>query len=279
MDGTLRLASRFAEARPLEAARRLETVAAADAATLLAHLVPQTAAAVLGQMLPAFAAELVAQMEPDVWVAVVPLLSTQRLVAMLRHLRAEDRSRLLGSLEDPVSTRLSRLLDYPDGTVGAAMDPSVVPMPQDMTVDEARGVTSDHRVPYLYVVDRDQKLVGVVHRRELASAASGTALSSIITTQVVRIPASATLVAITEHDLWQEFEAMPVVDAAGRYLGTIRHKDLRARRRRPQPTDGQRSALATALDLGELYWTGLSSLVDSLASTPSSDPRGEESNA
>ncbi len=265
MDGTIRLAIRFAIDHPVAAARRLETVAPEGAVFVLSQLAPDQGAAVLSQMAPAQAAEVLARMDRDQWISLVTLLPTRSSVAVLRKMDEEIRTRILASLSPGVAGRVSRLLRFPEGSVGAVMDPSIAPIPLDMNAEDVRERASDHRLPYVYLVDREQRLAGVVHRQDLSVAAPDAAVSSMATTDVVRVPAGAPAASVRGHESWREFEALPVVDGGGVYVGVLRHKDLRRGLEDRGSCVSARPPLAAFLDLGEVYWTGLSSLIDALA--------------
>ncbi len=271
MDGILSLAIRFAIDYPVAAARRLETVAPEGAVFLLSQLTPEQGAGVLSRMAPAQAAEVLARSDRDQWTSLLSLLPTRASVAVLRHMDEEIRTRVLESLPAGVAGRLSRLLRFPEGAVGAVMDSSIAPVPLDMNVDDVRRRESDHRIPYLYLVDREQRLAGVVHRRDLSAGAGGAAVSSLSTTEVIRIPARVPVATIRGHESWREFEALPVVDGAGVYVGVLRHKDIRGGVETPEPPGSARPPLATLLDLGEVYWNGLSSLIEALGTGATDD--------
>lgn len=265
MDGTLLLAIRFAIDHPVAAARRLETVEPNSAVDLLSRLTPGQGAALLSHMAPAKAAEVLASADRDQWNNLIPLVPIRSSVAVLQQMNSEDRARVLDSLTAGVAGRISRLLRYPEGSVGAIMDPSIAPVPLGMNVDDVCQRASDHRLPYVYLVDDEHRLAGVVHRQDLSSAAGDLPVSSLATTQVIRIPARTPVPAIRGHESWRDFEALPVVDRREVYLGVLRHKDLRGGLESLQPAETAQPPLATLLDLGEVYWRGMASLIDVLA--------------
>lgn len=276
MDATLLLAIRFAIDHPLAAARRLETVESTSAVDLLSQLTPGQGAAVLCHMAPAKAAKVLASADRDQWVNLIPLFPTRSSVAVLQQMTDVERARVLESLAAGVAGRISRLLRYPEGSVGAIMDSSIAPVPLDMKVDDVCQRASDHRLPYVYLVDDEHRLGGVVHRQNLSAAAGEAPVSSLATTQVIRIPARTPVSAIRGHESWRDFEALPVVDGGEVYLGVLRHKDLRGGLETLQSSGSAQPPLATLLDLGEVYWAGMSSLIDVLAAGATEDfERGE----
>ncbi|WP_437228864.1 magnesium transporter [Planctomicrobium sp. SH661] len=95
----------------------------------------------------------------------------------------------------------------------------------DLTVDQAlesiRGHEIGGRVIYFYVVDPEDKLVGVIPTRRLLRAAAGTQLSQILISPVTSIPVTATVLEACEFFILHRLLAFPVVDAEGKLVGVV----------------------------------------------------------
>ncbi len=274
MEATGQLATRFATEHPDEVSRRLESLEPAVVARFLEGVTPATAASLIHRMAPAIVAGSVEVMEDGPCIDMLVLVPVQRCVQVLRHVDPQRCGHILSHLPEPLETKVTRILRYPDGSAGAMADTSVDPLPADMTVGDACKISQDPRVPYVYVVGRDHRLAGVVHRRDARAADKQSTLEAIMTTDVIRIPARASVAAVQKHSAWRDLDALPVVDSSGVYVGTIRHKSLRELRESPPLAAGPESPLSTLLDLGELYWVGLDSLVAVLAAKAGDSPAG-----
>jgi magnesium transporter len=195
----------------------------------------------------------------------------------LRSMAPSLREEVLAALPDRRSRALISLLRFPDGTAGALMDPEVLALPHDLTAREAlariREAAGNARYN-VYVVDREQMLVGVINLHELLMARPGDRLSSLMQTSVHRLPARADRHAIVSNPGWQEVHALPVVDERGVYLGAIRYRTLRLLE---EQLRGSRSTDdATARALGGLLRAGASAVVEAMvASTPRTPPSAE----
>src|SRR5829696_3173032 len=77
------------------------------------------------------------------------------------------------------------------------------------------------RIIYFYVVDENQKLVGVVPTRRLLLAALDAHVKEIMIAGVIAIPAQATLLDACEFFTMHRLLAFPVVDAERKLLGVI----------------------------------------------------------
>lgn len=268
------LARRYAVAHPRAAADRLSELATEAASGFLADLRPDDAADLLSEMWPAAAAKVLGRTRPERAAEVLELLPFAKAVAFLRLLDEESRCGLLGALPQSPAERYRRALALPAGTAGSVADSSVAPFSADSTAIEARALEHDHRLPYLYVVDQEHRLVGVIHRRDLDGADAESSLASVMIDRLQTIPASAPLAFVHEHVAWSDHDVLPVVDARGAFLGVIRHKTLRATPVRSRLDSGPNTALTALLDLGEAYWSSLFSAILTLSSSRSGAVEG-----
>ena len=268
-----RLARAFLEEHPLHAAMSLEQLRAPEAAAVLAAVPPRTAAVVLRDLNVPFAADCLAHLAatsvPRNAASIVDALSIDEAAGIVRAMDAEPRATLLAVLGDNVRDSLERVLPYVDGTAGSVMDPSVFRLPDDVLVADARvrlGRASRDLLYYLYVVDRDQQLVGVMDIPELITARPRDPVSAVMHRSVQRIDVFAPVALVREHAGWHSYHALPVVDENDRLLGAIRYQTLRrlereATARGPEPTS------LTAGALAELFQLGTTGLVAGIAAT------------
>jgi magnesium transporter len=96
---------------------------------------------------------------------------------------------------------------------------------QDLTVHEAletiRGRELGEKIVYFYVVDEQDRLVGVVPTRRLLTAALDRHLKEIMVARVVAIPHTATLLEACEAFVMHKFLAFPVMDEERRMVGVV----------------------------------------------------------
>jgi magnesium transporter len=261
------LSNAFLTAHPEDAARVLERLPAKDQAKLLASA-PSGAGKVMARMAPPTAATCLALMNGERALHIVRELSLDFKLSLLRCMQEHDRERLLQALGSEEGEPLRTLLCYPDNTAGALMDPYLLSVPDDITAGEAlRRMRASHRpvLYYLYVLDREHRLVGVTTLRELMRARPSYALSAVMRREVVRLPAAVRSDDIVKNPHWREFHALPVVDEQGRFLGAIRHETLRRVEQEVAQNSHKGGTLDTLLALGELYWVGLASLIPGVA--------------
>jgi magnesium transporter len=258
-----RVALAFAEEHPLDSARLLERIDPGSTAALLARLPASVAASVLRQLAPSAATACVSALPDDALAALVEVLPLDAAASTLRSTDDERRERLLSLLRTEQRNHLSELLAHGEHTAGALADPLVLALPDDLTVaaaqEQLRG-SRQHLFYYVYVVTRERTLIGVLALPELMAAPAHDTLALVMHRNVVSLDARTNLVTVAVHPAWRDFDALPVVDSSGKLLGAIRHKAIRqmsGRARAPM--------MATLVGLSELYWSGLSGILASLA--------------
>jgi magnesium transporter len=144
----------------------------------------------------------------------------------------EDRQGLLDLLDEPTRKEVVALLAYAEDDAGGLMNPRYARLRPDMRVDEAisylRRQTRQHveSVYYLYVLDAEQHLLGVVSFRDLFSAQPDKCVRDVMSTDVVTVPEDMDQEAVSKLFAEHNFLAMPVVDAERRVKGIVTVDDI-----------------------------------------------------
>jgi magnesium transporter len=144
----------------------------------------------------------------------------------------DQRDMLLGLLDDPTRREVTALLAYAEDNAGGLMNPRYVRLRPDMTADEAisyvrRQMREQPRTVYFgYVLDAEQKLVGVVSFRTLFTAPGSTRIADIMRTQVTTIPDTMDQEAVSHKFAESHLVAIPVVDDVGHMKGIVTVDDV-----------------------------------------------------
>ncbi len=248
--------------QPGECADLLTGLPAAEVAPVLARLSPYQATAALEHAKPEAAARLLESMELDA------------AARILRRVGDRLRESVLEALSPARAETLRTLLRFAENTAGALMDPQVLALAEDLRVEEALVLIreSPSRARYnLYVVDREQVLVGVVNLRELHLARPQARLEEIMVRQPLRLEARAERARVVSHPGWREVHSIPVVDERGRYLGAVRYRTLR--QLEEELLRGAGADVEAADALGDLFATGAAAVLDALTGSSGSPER------
>jgi magnesium transporter len=145
----------------------------------------------------------------------------------------DDQRQMITSLLDPsASVEIRALLAYAEDVAGGLMNPRYARLRAEMTIGEAitylraqkRGNLES--IYYGYVVDSDQKLVGVVSFRELVMASPGIRLRDIMATELVTVLDTMDQERVSEIFARADLMCIPVVDAEGHMKGIVTADDI-----------------------------------------------------
>jgi magnesium transporter len=168
---------------------------------------------------------------------------------------AEQRETLLGALDAASRREVAALMAYAEDDAGGLMSPRYVRLRPEMTVDEAIAYlrrAARERVEtiyYIYVLDAENRLLGVASFRELFAAPSDKLVRDIMRTRVITVrddlDQEEVANVIAENDLM----AVPVVNAQGQLQGIVTIDDVVDVVREEATEDIQKIGGSAALDL------------------------------
>jgi magnesium transporter len=228
----------------MRAERLLARMAPADVALLLPELTPDEVRTVIELLFRQRRAaralkELPHEMLPQVFEAV----SDQRLADVIGRLEIDDllelvewipedrRELVVSRLPEHKRSELDKAELYPEDSAGRVMTTSFVALDQKMTAQEAidslRSMGDDSEVVlYLYVVDDQRALCGVVPVRRLVSAPPDRRVFDIMIPEPVSVSAEDDQEEVARVVRRFDLLAVPVTDVDGRMLGLITVDDV-----------------------------------------------------
>lgn len=144
-----------------------------------------------------------------------------------------DRQEFLLSLLDPLNRKeVTALLAYAEDEAGGLMNPRFARIRPDMTVDQAVSYLRRQKyervesIYYAYVLDGQQRLLGVVSLGELIAARSTAQISEIMLTDLLTVREETDQEQVSllfaQHDL----VAIPVVDENHQMMGVVTIDDI-----------------------------------------------------
>ncbi len=252
-----RLTQAFVHDHPQEVARQVESLPSEEAAALLSPLSAQEIASVVEHLLPIRGQALLRQLTSDVAIAVTEHLPSSSSVAILRLSDPTFKSRILEGLDNRIGTSLRRALTYPEWTAGSLADPWMLTLSPDNTVAEAlmriKQDQTQNTTYYLYVLERDNTLTGVVTLKQLLVGAPHHLIGTIMNTQVVTLSAEISTDELLKHPNWRQFHTMPVIDRQKAFLGGLRYRTLRKLEQESFPESAPKGLSYALISLWEAY--------------------------
>ena len=221
---------------------QLAQVHPADIAILLGELEAETAVTVFDLLSIEVASEVLDETGVQVRQELVEKVDDDRLAHLLDELPMDDAAEFLYDLPDEISDRLMELMDpeeaaevqellsYDEHTAGRLMNRDIVALRRQWTVSETfdylRALEDAETLHYLYVVDRDNKLIGVVPLRTLILSQPNQTIDSIMHSGVASIPVTADQEELAEFAARYDFFVVPVVSHNNELLGVVTVDDV-----------------------------------------------------
>ncbi len=175
--------------------------------------------------------ELIAEMDQDDILAATEDLDADELADLIPDLPPEVVVELQKSMSDEEREQLRSALGYPEGTVGAIMDFEVVRVREDVTLEvvlrylRMLGELPEH-TDQLFVVDRNNKLKGVLSLSSLLVNDSEKSVTEVMQTDYLSLKAEAkdskAASAFERYDL----VSAPVIDEEQTLIGRVTITDI-----------------------------------------------------
>lgn len=203
-----------------EAAGELVTdLGVADAAEVLEELRDDLAAEILMELVPATAARIIAEMPPE------------EAVDILERLDRNAANELIRMLDDDLASEIRDLLTFAPDSAGGLMTTDIAVLPMGMTAGEAiERIRQLHEefedLSYVYIVDDDQHLQGVLSFRDLVFNRPGVGLDDVMVRNPVFVDAETDREVVAELTQRYGLFGIPVVSNQGRLIGMVTHESV-----------------------------------------------------
>ena len=240
----LRLLSDALDTGRLGPVRRLvNTLSPAEIGNLLESLPPAKRNVVWGLVDPEDDGEVLVHVGEDVRESLLAEMDTDEIVAAVEDLDIDDLADLIEDLPDTVidevlksmdrenRERLEQALSFPEDSAGRLMNPDVITVRADVTVDvvlrylRLRGEMPDH-TDHLFVVSRRHQYLGRVATNALLTHDPLTPINELIDDEQPAIPVGTTANRVATQFSDFDWVSAPVVDENNILLGRITIDDV-----------------------------------------------------
>jgi magnesium transporter len=178
--------------RPHDQAEIFSELPDEDQIALLPELDPTDSADILEKLDEQDAAELAANLSTEALVRIVDEMEPDEAADLLGDIAPEQAQTVLAGLVDP--DEVHPLLLHPDNTAGGLMTSEFLALRRRMTAAEAliaiRAWKPDtEAIYYLFVVDAQDRLAGVVSLRQIIIASPDTVMADLMNPEVISVSA------------------------------------------------------------------------------------------
>jgi CBS domain-containing protein/sporulation protein YlmC with PRC-barrel domain len=219
---------KLSDLHPAELADILEDLSGRDRSRIFHALDTETAANALEEIDdPKVQKALIETVSVEKASDIIEEMSPNEAVDLLADLPLETADDILDEMNEEKAEDLRELLVHPAETAGGIMTTSFLSLPPEITAETAlnrlKAEAPDLDILYyVYLLDRDGVLCGVVSLRDLLTAAPQRPLSEIGTTRLITVTLQAKPDDVVDLFVKYGFRALPVVDESDHLKGAIR---------------------------------------------------------
>lgn len=190
------------------------------------------------------AADLMEYLPPQMQVELLSEIDENHASQILTQLPHDAAADVLGDMEDDesetyldklphkFSEEVRELLTYNEDTAGGIMNPAVLTVNFDMTVQDVlnhiriKAEQDNMELYYIYVTDKQNHLLGVVSLRKLLTSPINQKVDEIMISDIVKLHVDDYSDYIIDEFMKYQYNALPVVDLYNRLKGMITWDDV-----------------------------------------------------
>ncbi len=217
---------KLAKMHPADIAEIVSQLGGRDRDAIFASLDDELAADTLEESSEEVQAQILARLDDERAADILEAMSPDEAADLLGDLSEERREQLISRMDEDEAEDVEELLAYEEDTAGGLMTTEFVAVPvslsAEQTIDRLRELEPDaESIYYVYVVDADEHLLGVLSLRDLIVARPQTPIGELMIKRVIAVPLDASpgdvAAAIHKYNLL----AVPVVDEEDRIQGIV----------------------------------------------------------
>ncbi len=223
---------RFKELHPADIAAILEDMRPREVGRLIRDLTDEKAADVIEELEPEFQADVLETLSDERAADIVEEMEPDEAADVLQEMEEDKRANVFNLMEPEESAEVAELIKHPEDTAGGLMTTKYVTVPPGLTVAEALRQVRQQAVAkeaetiyYVYAVDAEEHLVGVVSLSDLVLADPQSSVDAIMHHKPIRVQLEASREDVLEAIAKYNLLAVPVVDAENQLHGIVTADD------------------------------------------------------
>lgn len=233
-DASVRLTvphAKLALLHPADIADIVEDMSAEERVAVFEQLDIGTAAEALAEVDPEMQVEIFGDLDEERAADILDEMAPDEAADLLQDLPEQQRDELVELMEKEEGEDVGQLLSHSEDSAGGIMTTDFVALPRELTaaaaIDRLREIKPDpESAYYLYVIDAEGRLDGVVSLRDLVVASPDQLLVSIMDPHILKVDADTSKEDVASLIAKYDLLAVPVVDADQKLLGTVTVDDV-----------------------------------------------------
>jgi CBS domain-containing protein len=225
------LKEKLPEIHPVDLADIIEELDHEQSLAIFEELDTEHASDTLEEIEPRVQRTLISSMDKERVADLIDEMTPAQAADVLSVLPGQEADEIMKLMEHEDAEKINLLLETQDATIANLITKNFIrfvpDMPADIVIAAYRKVAEKADVlNYLYVVDHDDRLHGVVSLPDLLSAHPETHLKDIMTTDVVSLNHDDAIAKASMQFLRYGFRALPVTTGDDVIIGVVTYRDI-----------------------------------------------------
>jgi len=221
----------LSEIHPADLADIVEKLDSSQRVSILEGLDIEHASDTLEEIDPAVQRDIVFSLRKERVAQLIGEMTSGQAADILAVLPAAEKRTILGLLEPATVAKIEEILEKHETNILDFTTSKFIKCPPDMAVKQARrkfreAARSMDVVMYFYVVDEQNKLLGVIDIKQLFMAEDDDLLKNLMVEHVISLNPESTMKQAADAFLRYGFRALPVTDANVVILGVVPYRDV-----------------------------------------------------
>ena len=232
------LKAKLTEIHPVDLADILEELDHDERIALFSQLDTEHASDTLEELEPRVQRDLVSSITKARAAELINDMTPAQAADILAALPASDVDVILALIDTDEARKIVHLLEHHDDKIANFATEHFIAFPPDAEIrhvlDQYRALAKDADiVMYVYVVDKDNRLIGVLDIKELLRADPSERLSDQMTTNLITLNTESTIKDASKLFARYSFRAIPIVNEQESIVGVIPYRDVMDLKHRP----------------------------------------------
>ncbi len=222
--------SKLSAIHPADLADILEDLGTDERISLLESVSPVTAAATLQEMPINLRVQIAESLENDKLASIISEMQMDETVDLLDELTPERRDALFALLTLDRVAEIKDLTKLSAFIVGGIMNTNFISVKESQSVREVLKIVKAETkkaelLYYIYVVDEEERIKGLVTLRHLLSTKGTAPIATIMHTNIITVRLDSSIKRVAQVFFRYKFEAIPVVDENDKLQGIVTMRD------------------------------------------------------
>ena len=215
---------------PEDVAEILNDFSVKDKLIIFNLLNNDSAAVVLDDTDPQSRLQILQKIESTKLARVLDEMPVDEAVDLIEEIPHQEREGILDLLGKEDAEEVEEILKYPEDSAGRLMNTEFFFVREgsdvEATINNIRSIKIDDEVYYIYVVDENMKLRGIIPIRKLITCPAGTLISSIMDDDVHAINVHEDQEKVAQVMKKYDLSSLPVIDDNDKLIGRITVDDV-----------------------------------------------------